>query len=118
MESVQLTSLFLRPKRLCGRPSCWAVSRRMNSLYYRPNIHGHEDATHELGEYGEVRTLPAIREAVARSFEKTVHPMIDRLVANIHESRTLAETRDLLLPKLISGEILLRDAEKKVEAVA
>ena len=34
------------------------------------------------------------------------------------ESRTLASLRDLLLPKLISGEIRLRDAEKAVEAVA
>ena len=33
------------------------------------------------------------------------------------ESRTLAALRDLLLPKLISGEIRLRDAEKTVEAV-
>ena len=34
------------------------------------------------------------------------------------ESRTLAALRDLLLPKLISGEIRLRDAEKAVKAVA
>ena len=34
------------------------------------------------------------------------------------ESRTLAALRDLLLSKLISGEIRLRDAEKTVEAVA
>ncbi|MCY4470049.1 MAG: restriction endonuclease subunit S [Thiotrichales bacterium] len=34
------------------------------------------------------------------------------------ESRTLASLRDLLLPKLISGEIRLRDAEKAVETVA
>ena len=33
------------------------------------------------------------------------------------ESRTLASVRDLLLPKLISGEIRLRDAEKTVETV-
>ncbi len=51
-------------------------------------------------------------------FQSTVQPMIDRIIANIHESRTLAQTRDLLLPKLVSGEIRLRDAEKVVEAVA
>ncbi|MBF0323032.1 MAG: restriction endonuclease subunit S, partial [Magnetococcales bacterium] len=32
------------------------------------------------------------------------------------ESRTLAQLRDLLLPKLITGEIRVRDAEKAVEA--
>ena len=34
------------------------------------------------------------------------------------ENATLAQTRDLLLPKLMSGEIRLSEAEKAVEAVA
>ena len=34
------------------------------------------------------------------------------------ENATLAQTRDLLLPKLMSGEIRLTEAEKAVEAVA
>ena len=34
------------------------------------------------------------------------------------EDDTLARTRDLLLPKLMSGEIRLREAEKVAEAVA
>lgn len=33
-------------------------------------------------------------------------------------SRTLAELRDLLLPKLLSGELLIRDAQRAVEAMA
>ena len=37
---------------------------------------------------------------------------------NQSESRTLATLRDTLLPKLLSGEIRLRDAERAVEAVA
>jgi len=57
-------------------------------------------------------------EPAAQAFENTVRPLIDRIVANIHESRTLAQIRDLLLPKLMSGEIRLREAEKAVEAVA
>jgi type I restriction enzyme S subunit len=36
----------------------------------------------------------------------------------MEESRTLAEIRDLLLPKLMSGEFGLKDAEKAVEQVA
>ena len=38
--------------------------------------------------------------------------------ANSAESRTLAALRDALLPKLLSGEIRVRDAEKLVEEVA
>jgi type I restriction enzyme S subunit len=32
------------------------------------------------------------------------------------ESRTLAELRDLVLPKLLSGELHIREAEKAAEA--
>jgi len=60
--------------------------------------------------------LPA--EPVAKAFQGIVEPMHDRIIGNIHESRTLAQTRDLLLPKLMSGEIRLRDTEKAVEAAA
>ena len=48
----------------------------------------------------------------------TIGPLVERTIKNELESRTLAQTRDLLLPKLMSGEIRLREAEKAVEAVA
>lgn len=44
--------------------------------------------------------------------------LLARIVKNRGDSRTLAQTRDLLLPKLMSGEIRLRDAERVVEIVA
>jgi len=57
-------------------------------------------------------------EQMARAFQSVVQPLLDRIGANIHEARTLAQNRDLLLPKLMSGEIRLREAEKAIEAVA
>ena len=57
-------------------------------------------------------------DKVARAFQSLAQPLLDRLSANIHEARSLAQTRDLLLPKLMSGEIRLREAVKMVEAVA
>lgn len=53
---------------------------------------------------------------VFSSFEQFASEMLERILANQAESSTLAATRDLLLPKLMSGEIRLRDAEKAVEA--
>ena len=44
-------------------------------------------------------------DQVARTFTTLVRPVIQRIEANIHESRSLATTRDALLPKLISGQI-------------
>lgn len=46
------------------------------------------------------------------AFARLTEPALERLIANRAESRTLAETRDYLLPKLMSGEIRVRDAEK------
>jgi len=37
---------------------------------------------------------------------------VNRIVAGIHESRTLSSLRDTLLPKLISGVLRIKDAER------
>jgi type I restriction enzyme, S subunit len=55
-------------------------------------------------------------DEVLRTTNKIVGPLFERAVSSDLESRTLAQTRDLLLPKLMSGEINVKDAEKTVEA--
>jgi type I restriction enzyme, S subunit len=55
---------------------------------------------------------------IMMGFNDLVQPLYDRIVQNKVEARTLATTRDLLLPKLMSGEIRVMDAEKLVEEVA
>ena len=48
---------------------------------------------------------------------QTLGPLLEFTIQNELEIRTLAATRDLLLPKLMSGEIRLAEAEKtSVEA--
>ena len=53
-----------------------------------------------------------------QGFDRFVSPLFQRKRFNDIESQTLDQTRDLLLPKLMSGEIRLTEAEKAVEAVA
>jgi type I restriction enzyme S subunit len=55
---------------------------------------------------------------VAAACTAVVQPLVQRMVAAIHESRVLAAARDAPLPKLLSGELRVRDAEKTVELVA
>ena len=55
-------------------------------------------------------------EELVTAFESTVAPCHDLILLNTVESRTLAELRDTLLPKLISGELRVGDAERVVEA--
>ena len=54
-------------------------------------------------------------EPVAETFNTLVQPLIERIISGIHESRTLAALRDTLLPKLIRGEIRVKDAERFVQ---
>ncbi len=54
-------------------------------------------------------------EPVAAAFTELVQPSIHRIVAGIHESRALIPVRDALLPKLISGALRVRDAERFLE---
>jgi type I restriction enzyme, S subunit len=55
-------------------------------------------------------------DEVARAFAELVSPSFEKLAANANEIETLAATRDLLLPKLMSREIRISDAEKTIEA--
>jgi type I restriction enzyme S subunit len=45
-----------------------------------------------------------------------IGPLFDKMLAHDLEARTLATLRDLLLPKLLSGQLRIKDAEKAVEA--
>ena len=56
--------------------------------------------------------------ALVRAFDQFVGPKLLRQEYAVRESRTLGQSRDLLLPRLMSGEIRLTEAEKVLEAVA
>jgi type I restriction enzyme S subunit len=42
---------------------------------------------------------------------RTISPLIDKLIANRAQSRTLATVRDALLPKLLSGQLKANAAD-------
>ncbi len=53
---------------------------------------------------------------VLAEFGAATESLFQRITANVNESRTLAALRDTLLPKLISGELRVPEAEAAVEA--
>jgi type I restriction enzyme S subunit len=62
------------------------------------------------------RPIPALvppAEVIA-AFDAVTEPLYTKIRVNLEESRTLAELRDALLPKLISGELRVPDAERIV----
>ncbi len=51
---------------------------------------------------------------VLKAFDRRVAPMFHRILGNTEENQTLAALRDVLLPKLISGELRVKEAERFV----
>ncbi len=55
-------------------------------------------------------------QEVIRAFDETLSPTMERLRLNLCQAQTLATLRDTLLPRLISGQLRLPDAETMLEA--
>lgn len=56
--------------------------------------------------------MPKISDKEMEQFHNTVKPLFEKIEQNREESIHLTELRDLLLPKLISGELTVNQAEK------
>lgn len=52
---------------------------------------------------------------IARKYTEFIQPIVKKIIENIHESHTLSQTRDTLLPKLLSGEIRVDEAAEILE---
>lgn len=65
---------------------------------------------------GRMNTMPFVfaGEAICQKFRELVDSWFANLRACTEETRTLAALRDALLPKLISGELRVKDAERFV----
>ena len=59
----------------------------------------------------ESLSLPMPNREILVAFEHAVSPLFDRILSNVNVSRTLAQTRDLLLPRLMSGELRLANVD-------
>ena len=69
---------------------------------------------------GDIAKLPVVwpGEQIVRLFAETVVPLLSEQESGAAESISLAQLRDTLLPKLISGELRVPDAERIVAAAA
>ena len=62
--------------------------------------------------------FPPADPRMAACFQRATEPLFTQLRINVEQSQSLTVLRDTLLPKLISGDVRLREAEMAVEAVA
>lgn len=69
---------------------------------------------------GRMNSMPFVYagDNICSTFSDTVKPLFEGLRSNADESNSLAETRDYLLPKLMSGQIRVRDLDRVAEEAA
>lgn len=52
---------------------------------------------------------------IAAKLNEAIHPLLTRMTDGIHRAQTLTQLRDTLLPRLISGQLRLPEAEALIE---
>jgi type I restriction enzyme S subunit len=65
----------------------------------------------------DFQSLPVVDPSpeVLDAFEAVSHPIDQRVVENEEQLRTLTTLRDTLLPRLISGQLRLPQAQAQIE---
>ncbi len=111
--------VVLVPRAPHGRSFVYCLAR---SPLFRQELKGLVTGTsksHQRAQASSLLGLSIIQPspAVARAFTQQAEPMLARAVACRRESQILAAIRDVLLPKLIAGELQVNDATTFAESV-
>jgi type I restriction enzyme, S subunit len=111
--------LVLQPHRHFGRSHAYCTAR---SAHFRQQIEAVVTGTSKSHQRAQADTILALPTTlppapILRAFEEVVSPLLSRTLECKRESRILAKIRDALLPKLLSGEIRVKDVEKPVKTV-
>ena len=80
----------------------WTIRKAVDELQNRTHGTIFDTITRQTFKIVDI-VLPPVN--VAEAFERTVNPIMEHILNDLHESRTLEAQRDALLPQLISGEL-------------
>lgn len=103
----------LRGKNGSGNYFVFLSAQRMVEQL-RTMAHGSVFSTITRKTFEAVRTVQP-PENICQRFEQSIAGLFDTILSNVNESSSLAQLRDTLLPKLISGELRVPDAQRIVE---
>jgi len=112
--TTRTTAFVLRPDPLELSYAAFFISRDDTIAYATAHSEG---STIPYAKWlGSLDSLPLVfpPQELRREFHSQVKPLIDGMMNAVVQSQTLAAVRDALLPKLISGELRVPDAERIV----
>ena len=92
----------------------WNVRNTVSELQARTHGTIFDPITRETFKIAETVLAPI---NVARAFESSVTPLMDRILGTLNESCALTAQRDVLLPKLVGGEIWIKGVSGFLDAV-
>ena len=98
--------------------SVWFLYCLFRERRFQSHIYGYADGTTvlHLSKDGVPRYQFALPpEKIRNLFDSVAEPFFAKIESNENESHTLAQTRDTLLPKLLSGEVRVDDAAEILE---
>ena len=105
----------LRSKAENGEFFCFYLTKSLVEIL-EARAHGSVFSTITRDTLDGVATISPSLEAI-QSFNRSSGALLGKIKTNLEENRILGNQRDALLPKLISGEIRIPDAEKMLEEV-
>ncbi|MDB2699976.1 restriction endonuclease subunit S [Alphaproteobacteria bacterium] len=113
--AIKNLGLFKSRSRLHGEWLYYFLKSTSAQNHLRASLRG---TTQLYIPLGELRTFPCACPPanILNSFGDLACVLSDKIGHNLNENKTLAKLRDTLLPKLMSGEIRVKDAEREVEA--
>lgn len=121
-EASVTASNFCRLLRFSDPQTALFHYHKFRSSYDRNEFFMYETGTTGIKNFGfkyYSEDIPYVlpSSALLDEFFEIAQPMIEKAGINMRENIVLSELRDTLLPKLISGELRIPDAEKFLEEV-
>ncbi len=120
MRQVASTEfLAFVPKAQIGRSLLFAMFRDATFRQIMEGMVTGTSKSHQRISPPALRATQALigMPPVFEAFDRIASPLTEQMLKHRLESRTLAATRDALLPKLMSGAIRVRDAQMMAEAL-
>ncbi len=110
----------LSPQKIEYRDFVYLSATRTENISRLANLADGHGGAYPAVKPSDVLETPIVfpGDRILKSFAELVFSFRERAECAKLESQTLSQIRDLLLPKLVSGEIRVRDAGRIVEAVA
>jgi type I restriction enzyme S subunit len=108
---------LVRPKATEGTPHFWFhqfIGAPFQQLLAKHTVHGATVNRIALKEFPSFPVL-APNHAAREAFERIAAPLWARIHANRKQAMGLADVKDTLLPRLISGKLRLLEAQEQLE---